>query len=128
MLTQLVSIKGRKLETSLERNKQKRAIWQYLSRSIAAGPQRTGAHCMLLAAFTWNWIGIIRRKGILGRQANKCPCHHSLRPAQYGFFTYTVRPLSFQSLSPDRDKGMRSQGHTLLPVSSDEELSEGKNS
>lgn len=86
MLTQLVSIKGRKLEMSQERSKQKRAIWQHLSRPIAAAPQRTGARCMLLAAFAWSWIGTILRKGILGRQANKCPCHHSLRPTQYGFF------------------------------------------
>lgn len=38
MLTQLLSIKGRKLESSLERNKQKRAIWQDPSGSIAADP------------------------------------------------------------------------------------------
>lgn len=98
MLTQLVSIKARKLEMPLEGNKPKRAIWQCLSWSIAADPQRTGAHCMFLAAVPWSWIGINLRKGILGRQANKCPCHHSLRPTQYGFFhahcQSSLRPAS----------------------------------
>lgn len=114
MLTQLLSMKGRKLETSLERNKQKRAIWQNLSRSIAADPQRTGAHSMLLAAFTWSWMRIILRKAMLGPQANKCLCHHSLRPTQNGFFRLhcqgflgvsTVRALSFQPVFPDRVGG-----------------------
>lgn len=135
MLTQLLSIKGRKLETSLERNKQKRAIWQDPSRSIAADPRRTGAQCTLLAAFAWSWIGMILGKATVDQPINVLVCHHPFGPAQRGFFRVSCQgfllgsPLS--ELSPSSQcsltvGGRRNQGHST-PVCSDEELGELQN-
>lgn len=54
MLTQLASIKGRKQETTLERNKQKKTvIWQDLLKSITMYPQRMGTYSMVWAAPTY---------------------------------------------------------------------------
>lgn len=130
---QLLSIKERKLEMSLEGNKQKRAIWQDPSRSIAADPWRTEAQCTLLAAFTWSWIRVMLRKATLGGPASKCP----FKPAQRGFFhvhcrgfllgvtTVKLSPSSQCSLTEAEEGGTRPH---FTPVYSDEELGERQNS
>lgn len=72
MLTQLTSIKGRKLEIPLESKKQNAdQFGSYLLKSITVHSQKTGTYCMILATPTWSWGGSILRKVMLDRQSSK---------------------------------------------------------